>query len=155
MYVGNLIFVFSMWSLEHHFRKAKILFMLFKSKWLPFINIYCTLWIYSLSTLERTLMRTKCFVRSTQAFYIIYIYIYIYIYSDNREGTLFSWLHVYYAHLASVKFEHSVCRGSLMTIYIYIYIYIYIFIYITMYVLYVFLYIESLHLFFISHTLRL
>ena len=34
-----------------------------------------------------------------------YIYIYIYI---------------YYAHLASVRFEHSVCRGSLMTIYIYI-----------------------------------
>ena len=34
---------------------------------------------------------------------------------DNREGTLFSWLHIYYAHLASVRFEHSVCRGSLMT----------------------------------------
>ena len=33
---------------------------------------------------------------------------------------------IYYAHLASVRFEHSVCRGSLMTIYIYIYIYIYI-----------------------------
>ena len=28
------------------------------------------------------------------------------------------------AHLASVRFEHSVCRGSLMTTYIYIYIYI-------------------------------
>ena len=25
-----------------------------------------------------------------------------------------------YAHLASVRFEHSVCRGSLMTTYIYI-----------------------------------
>ena len=36
----------------------------------------------------------------------------------------------YYAHLASVRFEHSVCRGSLVTIYIYIYIYIYIDIYI-------------------------
>ena len=24
----------------------------------------------------------------------------------------------YYAHLASVRFEHSVCRGSLMTTYI-------------------------------------
>ena len=33
-----------------------------------------------------------------------------------------------YAHLAYVRFEHSVCRGSLMTtIYIYIYIYIHIF----------------------------
>ena len=29
-------------------------------------------------------------------------------------------------HLASVRFEHSVCHGSLMTTYIYIYIYIYI-----------------------------
>ena len=36
--------------------------------------------------------------------------------------------HLYYAHLASVKFQHSVCRGSLMTIYVYIYIYIYIYI---------------------------
>ena len=38
---------------------------------------------------------------------------------DNREGTLFSRSHIYYAHLASVRFEHSVCRGSLMTTYIY------------------------------------
>ena len=37
---------------------------------------------------------------------------------DNREGTLFSWLHIYYAHLDSVRFEPSVCRGSLMTTYI-------------------------------------
>ena len=36
--------------------------------------------------------------------------------SDNREGTLFSWLHVNYAHLASMRFEHSVCCGSLMTL---------------------------------------
>ena len=42
---------------------------------------------------------------------------------DNREGTLFPWLHIYYAHLASARFEHSVCRGSLMTTYIYIYIF--------------------------------
>ena len=27
---------------------------------------------------------------------------------DNREGTLFSWLHIYYAHLAFVRFEHSI-----------------------------------------------
>ena len=38
---------------------------------------------------------------------------------DNQEGTLFSWLHTYYAHLASVRFEHSVCCGPLMTTYIY------------------------------------
>ena len=32
---------------------------------------------------------------------------------DNWEGTLFSWLHIYCTHLASVRFEHSVCPGSL------------------------------------------
>ena len=30
-----------------------------------------------------------------------------------------SYIRIYYAHLASVRFEHSVCRGSLMTTYIY------------------------------------
>ena len=66
---------------------------------------------------------------------------------DNWEATLFSWLHVYYAHLASVRLEHFLCLehfvwplilcsflnlfstlwfiGSFV-IYIYIYIYIYI-----------------------------
>ena len=34
---------------------------------------------------------------------------------DNREGTLFPWLHIYYTHFASVRLEHSVCRWSLMT----------------------------------------
>ena len=34
------------------------------------------------------------------------------------QCTLFSWLYICYAHLASVKFEHSVCCGSLMTTYI-------------------------------------
>ena len=29
---------------------------------------------------------------------------------------------IYYAHFASARFEHSLCRGSLMTTYIYIYI---------------------------------
>ena len=38
--------------------------------------------------------------------------------NDNLESTLFSWLHIYYALLASVRFEHSVCRGSLMIIFI-------------------------------------
>ena len=33
---------------------------------------------------------------------------------DNRESTLFSWFHVYYTHLASVRFEHCVCHESLM-----------------------------------------
>ena len=29
-------------------------------------------------------------------------------YGDNREGKLFSWLHIYYTHVASVRSEHSV-----------------------------------------------
>ena len=33
---------------------------------------------------------------------------------DNREGTFFSWLHINFADLASVRFEHSVCHGSLL-----------------------------------------
>ena len=39
---------------------------------------------------------------------------------DNWEDTFFSGLHIYYAHLAFVRFEHSVCHGSLLTTYIYI-----------------------------------
>ena len=39
---------------------------------------------------------------------------------DNREGTLFLWLHIYYAHPAFVRFEYSVCRGSLMITYIHL-----------------------------------
>ena len=35
---------------------------------------------------------------------------------DNPEGTIvFMISYIYYAHLASVRFEHSVCHGSLMT----------------------------------------
>ena len=32
----------------------------------------------------------------------------------------FFWSHIYYAHLASARFEHSMCHESLMTSYIYI-----------------------------------
>ena len=39
---------------------------------------------------------------------------------DNCEGTLFSWLYIYYVHLASLGFELSLCRGSLMIYNIYI-----------------------------------
>ena len=65
-------------------------------------------------------------------FMCAYTYIYIYIYISYHESNVPSrlspqWLcgnsctwapHIYYAHLASVRFEHSVCRGSLMTTYI-------------------------------------
>ena len=42
----------------------------------------------------------------------------------RRAHCFHDYIYIYYAHLASVRFEHSVCRGSLMTTYIYIYIYI-------------------------------
>ena len=68
---------------------------------------------------------------------------------NNWESTLFSWLHVYYAHIASVILGDlstlCVYRGSLMaTIYIYIiyiYIYIYIYRYIYVYILYIYIFI--------------
>ena len=79
---------------------------------------------------------------------------------DNLEGTLFSWLHIYNTHLASVRFEHFVCGGSLMTIYmlilhlldlstfcvvdhlwpfIYVYMYVYMYIYVCIHV-YIYIY---------------
>ena len=78
----------------------------------------------------------------------IYIYLYIYIPSDyvlwqlmrlrmhsrtsfvqvhelpesncggNREETLSSYLHIYYRLLASVRFEQSMCCGSLIVTYL-------------------------------------
>ena len=54
----------------------------------------------------------------------IYIYICMYIYISSHVFIL------YIFYIASVRFEHSVCRGSLMTTNICIYIYIYIYIYI-------------------------
>ena len=36
-------------------------------------------------------------------------------YDDNQEDTLFSWLHMSYSHLASVRFEHIFCRGLHLT----------------------------------------
>ena len=60
---------------------------------------------------------------------------------DNREGTLFSWLHINYTYLASVKFEHSVCRGSLMTTYIIIYI--------LLYIVHIFIYFHVIYIYYI------
>ena len=39
------------------------------------------------------------------------------------DGTLFSKLHIDYAHLDSVRFENSVCHGSLIYIYDHLYIF--------------------------------
>ena len=58
---------------------------------------------------------------------------------DDRKSSLFSWLHIYYAHLASVRFEHSVCRGSLMTTCVYVYMYCIYYIYI-IYMIYIYIY---------------
>ena len=33
----------------------------------------------------------------------------------DNQATLFSGLHINYAHLTYVRFEHAVCHGSLMT----------------------------------------
>ena len=38
---------------------------------------------------------------------------------ENAKVKLQIYIYLYYAHLASVRFEHSVCRGSIMTTYIY------------------------------------
>ena len=46
---------------------------------------------------------------------------------DKREDTLFSWLHIYYAHLAFVRFELSVCRGSLITNFMCHFIHVYMY----------------------------
>ena len=46
------------------------------------------------------------------------------------EHNIYIYIYIYYAHLASVRLEHSVCRGSLMATCIYIYIlqkYLYIY----------------------------
>ena len=43
-------------------------------------------------------------------------------------------MRINFAHVASVRFEHSVYRGSLMTTYDHFYIYIYMYIYICIYI---------------------
>ena len=51
-------------------------------------------------------------------------------------------LPIYYAHLAFVRFELSVCRGSLMIIFKYIYIYIYIIYIIYIIIIYIYIYLN-------------
>ena len=45
---------------------------------------------------------------------------YVYIFTNYVSNCT---IYTNYAHLASVRFKHSVCGGSLMITYIYIYIY--------------------------------
>ena len=80
------------------------------------------------------------YIHNIYVLYMYYIYIYIYIYvimntfcppgchhngykchcGDNRGGghIIFMITYIYYAHLASLRFEHFVCRGLLMTTYL-------------------------------------
>ena len=46
----------------------------------------------------------------------IYVYVCTYIYICVHINI---YIYIYYAHLPSVRFEHSVCRRSLMTTYTY------------------------------------
>ena len=93
-----------------------------------YLHIYVYIYIYIY-----ILLLIKCISWFIYKKIYICIYIYIYIYAiymyiyicnhqsccgDNWEGTFFSWLHIYYAHLAYVRFKHYVCRESLMTSYV-------------------------------------
>ena len=46
----------------------------------------------------------------------IYIYMYVNVYAYMY---IYIYIYIYYVLLAFVRFEHSMCRGSLMTTYIY------------------------------------
>ena len=69
----------------------------------------------------------------------------------------------YYAHLASVRFEHSVSGITYDRFYIYtllnvsllsyIYIYIYIYTYIYIYILYIYIYIYYIYVYIYIHSL--
>ena len=74
------------------------------------------------------ILSMNIYVMYSRYIYTLYIYIYVYICSHENNvpsrlspqwfcGNSCTWVHV--------RFQHSVCRGSLMTTYIYIYIYIY------------------------------
>ena len=43
---------------------------------------------------------------------------------DNQEDRVFSWLHIYYALLASVRFQRFRCPGPLMTTYIMLFVWL-------------------------------
>ena len=72
------------------------------------------------------------------------------------RGPLFSWLHMYITHvffmiayvyytcLASMRFGHAICHGSLRTTYMYMCVYVYIYIYIYTYIyIYIYIYIYT------------
>ena len=106
-------------------------------------SCFCEIWALCVSWITYNHLYVYICIYIYIYIYYIYIYIYIYIYvimetmcppGYHHNGfvethALGHMMYGSYAHLASVRFEHSVCHGSLMTT-TYIYIYIYIFIYI-------------------------
>ena len=82
---------------------------------------------------------------------------------DKRECTLFPWLHVYYTHLASVRYLSTLCVVEANYEFVYIYIlYIYIYyvcyiiyiynMYVILYILYLLYIVYILHLLYVLHT---
>ena len=89
--------------------------------------MYICLYIYYIYII---LLYITLYITYIYKYIYIYIYMYIYIFTQvhelgNWEGALFSWLYIYTMSIfASVRFEHCLCCGSLMIIYLYIYMYI-------------------------------
>ena len=66
-----------------------------------------TCWTFFGSLVSATCKRTSCAkVHELSQSYCV----------DNQEETLFSWLHIHYTNIGSSRFDHSSCRGSLITI---------------------------------------
>ena len=96
------------------------------------------------------ILSMNIYVMYSRYIYTLYIYIYVYICSHENNvpsrlspqwfcGNSCTWVHV--------RFQHSVCLGSLMTTYIYIYIiYIYI-LCIHIYIIYMYMYISYMYIF--------
>ena len=111
-----------------------------------YIYIYYITYYITYNTYINICIYTYIYTDIIYTYIIVYVCIYIYIYIYRIHGIyikpdimcsgawvatkswwwqpggnivfLFSWLHIYYAHLAFKRFEHSVCPGSLMTTYI-------------------------------------
>ena len=65
-------------------------------------------------TIAMITKKAYCFHDSIYIYMYVYEYIYIYVYKYIYIY-IHIYIYIYHAHLASVRFEHSVCHGSLMT----------------------------------------
>ena len=83
------------------------------------ISIMLILLLWDLSTpCHGSLITTYIMLLSYQCVTVHHVPKYMSCHKATVVIILFSWLRIYYAHLAFVKFEHSVCCGSLMSTYI-------------------------------------